>query len=71
MTLYLSSSEAAEHLGLSANTFRSYMRKGLAPEPDAVVGLARPVYGWLVQTLDYWQAHRLGRGRRTDLDSGL
>lgn len=68
MIRYLSSTEAAEAAGLSPNTFRSYMRKGLAPNPDVVVGARQPIYGWLPETVDHWMANRVGRGHRTDLE---
>ncbi|MFY9263238.1 MAG: transcriptional regulator [Actinomycetaceae bacterium] len=63
-TYYLSTSQAAEHLGIKPGTFRSYLQKGLTPEPDAYVGNAA---GWLPQTIDEWNAARPGRGARTDL----
>lgn len=71
-TTYLSSSEIATHLGLSANTIRSYLQKGLLPEPDVIIGAStsRPTQGWEQTTIDQWQANRPGRGARTDLKHG-
>ncbi|MDO4888172.1 MAG: transcriptional regulator [Actinomycetaceae bacterium] len=61
---YLSATEAAARLGIRPASFHSYVRKGLTPEPDALVGDVR---GWLPETIDEWNKHRPGRGARTDL----
>lgn len=62
---YLSLSDFAAHLGLSINTIRGYSEKGMLPEPDALTGLgAHSVRGWMVETIDKWQANLPGRGRR-------
>ena len=61
---YLSASEVAEKLGITINTFNSYRRKGLTPDPDAITGNA---HGWLPETIDEWNRNRPGRGARTDL----
>lgn len=65
MIRYLSVGEAAEHLGLSVNTVKGYVRRGLFAEPDAQTGTS--AFGWLPKTLDKWHAERPGRGARTDL----
>ena len=61
---YLSLSEFADRAGLSVATMKSYLRKGLLPDPDALVGRN---LGWKAETVDYWIHNRLGRGARTDL----
>lgn len=52
--------EAADRLGLSRSTLRTYR----FPDPDVQIGR---IVGWLPQTVDEWQANRPGRGARTDL----
>ncbi|MDO5701319.1 MAG: transcriptional regulator [Bowdeniella nasicola] len=65
MIEYLSTNGVAEHLGLSPHTVRKYHDEGRLAEPDAVIGKGRAKkYGWLVETIDAWQANRPGRGRR-------
>lgn len=53
--------EAADRLGLSRSTLRTY--RGF-PAPDVQIGR---IVGWLPQTVDEWQSNRPGRGARTDL----
>lgn len=68
MTTYLGIADLAERAGISPRTADGYRRKGLLPEPDAVITSGdRLVRGWLPETVDYWLAHRPGRGARTDL----
>ncbi|MDD7384776.1 MAG: transcriptional regulator [Actinomycetaceae bacterium] len=68
MIEYLGVKEFAERIGIGSGTVRSYLHKGLLPEPDALVGIGRrAVRGWLPETIDAWQANRPGRGARTDL----
>lgn len=65
---YLGLADVAARAGLSAGTVDNYRRKGYLPEPDAVITSGdRLVRGWLPETVDYWMAHRPGRGARTDL----
>lgn len=61
---YLSPAEAAKRVGITTDTFHSYRKKGLVPDPDAMIGTVR---GWLPETIDAWQKNRPGRGARTDL----
>ncbi|MCQ9368944.1 XRE family transcriptional regulator [Brevibacterium sp. 50QC2O2] len=56
-THYLSTAEVADYLGLAS---RGSLPNNL-PEPDAYVGRAR---GWLVETIDKWNAARPGKGGR-------
>jgi predicted DNA-binding transcriptional regulator AlpA len=65
--LYLSRGEIAERLGISLDTVKGYQRKGLLPEPDAMVGRNQ---GWLEATVDDWNKNRPGPGARTDLARG-
>ena len=46
---YLSLIEVANRLGLSFNTVKGYLRKGMLPPHDAEVGRNR---GWLPETID-------------------
>ena len=62
-TRYLSTQDAAELAGIGADTFRHYTNRGLAPEPDVIVGLGeRVTRGWTEQTIREWMANRPGRG---------
>ncbi len=63
-THYLSSSQVAELLGINPGTYRDYIAKGLAPEPDVTIG---KIAGWLPETIRDWDKKRPGRGARTDL----
>ncbi|OZC93501.1 hypothetical protein CH254_02285 [Rhodococcus sp. 06-412-2C] len=64
----MSRGEIAERLGLSLDTVKGYQRKGLLPEPDAMVGRNQ---GWLETTVDEWHKNRPGPGARTDLARAL
>lgn len=64
MITYRGPAEAAEYLGLSVHTIKSYVHQGRFATPDAKVGR---VAGWLDATLDEWAATRPGQGARTDL----
>lgn len=67
---YLSIDDVARHLGLSVFTVRAYYKQGRLPAPDAVIGLDpnnTQKTGWIIETIDTWNASRPGRGRRTDL----
>lgn len=61
---YLSRGEIAELLGISLDTLKGYDKRGLLPEPDALVGRNQ---GWLESTVTEWNNSRPGRGARTDL----
>lgn len=52
---YLDGAEAAQHLGLAAQTVRALRSRGVFAEPDVMVG-RNP--GWLRETLDRWKANR-------------
>lgn len=68
MITYLGAQAFAARVGLSVNTVRSYLAKGLLPVPDAVIVTARgELRGWLPETIDLWARSRPGRGARTDL----
>lgn len=65
---YLGAQAVAARVGLSVNTIRSYLAKGLLPEPDAVIVTSSgELRGWLPATIDQWASSRPGRGARTDL----
>lgn len=65
---YLSVSGFAERAGITPATARSYIRDGRMPAPDALTGEGKTAkQGWLPETVDYWMAHRVGQGTRTDL----
>lgn len=67
-TTYLGAQAFAARVGLSVNTIRSYLLKGLLPEPDAVIVTASgELRGWRPETIDQWARNRPGRGARTDL----
>lgn len=55
MITYLSRSELAERIGVAVGTLSRYK----LPEPDAKIGTTR---GWLPETIDAWNAGRLGSG---------
>lgn len=56
----LSTAEVAERTGVRMEAVRSMLRRGKFPEPDVVIGgtNARPVRGWMVETVDAWLASR-------------
>lgn len=65
---YLGAQAFAARVGLSVNTIRSYLAKGLLPEPDAaIVTASGELRGWLPETIDQWARSRPGQGARTDL----
>lgn len=65
---YLGTAAVAERVGLAVPTIRSYILKGLMPEPDVVISTpSGPLRGWTPETIDEWQCDRPGRGARTDL----
>lgn len=58
-TTYLATSAVAQRLGLAPATIRSYIKKGMMPEPDAILDdRGRMLRGWLPTTIDAWQASR-------------
>lgn len=60
---------AADYVGVSVNTWRPYVTRGQAPQPDRREirgGHAVPV--WRKKTLDDWIRSRPGPGARTDMD---
>ncbi len=60
---------AAEYLGISPGTWRSYVARGQAPKPDGIdEGFGRAY--WLTSKLKEWQDNRPGPGARTDLKKG-
>lgn len=59
---------AAAYVGVQPGTWRPYVKRGRAPQPDrreVAGGHALPV--WKRSTLDRWLANRPGQGARTDL----
>ena len=62
---YLGMTGIAEHTGLSVNTLKSYLRKGMLPAPDAVIeSPTGQIRGWTQETIDEWMTARPGRGNR-------
>ncbi len=52
---------AADYLGISGSTWRSYVARGQAPAADGKdEGFGKDY--WLKTTLDAWKASRPGRG---------
>jgi len=67
-TEFLGTAAAADRLGLTVPTIRSYILKGLMPDADAIITTpSGPLRGWAPETIDAWQASRPGQGARTDL----
>lgn len=63
---YMGMNAIAVHTGLSVNTLKSYLRKGLLPAPDAVIeSPSGQIRGWTQETIDEWMTSRPGRGNRT------
>lgn len=60
MIEYLTLHQVAGRIGVTYNTAKGYLRKGLLPEADAVIGSR---LGWLDETLNDWMDTRPGRGR--------
>lgn len=60
MIQYLTLHQVADRIGVTYNTAKGYLRKGLLPEADAVIGTR---LGWLDETLYEWMGTRPGRGR--------
>lgn len=67
MTEYLTTSAIGERIGVKPATVSAYIKKGMLPEPDAVMvgaGGAILTSGWLSETIDTWHANRPGKGGR-------
>ncbi|WAB10605.1 helix-turn-helix DNA binding domain protein [Gordonia phage Ecliptus] len=68
---YLSQRQVAERIGVVPSALGRYK----LPTPDVTIGPVDEdgtiprgtVRGWLPETIDEWNAHRPGRGARTDL----
>ncbi|MFB3070415.1 XRE family transcriptional regulator [Prescottella equi] len=60
MIEYLTLHQVAGRIGVTYNTAKGYLRKGLLPEADAAIGSR---LGWLDETLNDWMDTRPGRGR--------
>jgi len=60
----LTSTQAAQHAGLAASTFRDYVADDRAPGPDLKIGGRGH---WYESTIDEWLRTRPGQGARTDL----
>ena len=55
MSAWVSTRQAAEHLGLAPRTLiRMALTAGAAPAPMAAVGGRRPTYRWKLALLDGW-----------------
>lgn len=66
--LIVGNAAAAAYVGLRPDTWRPYVKRGKAPQPDDRVisgGFALPA--WRRSTLDSWIRSRPGQGARTDL----
>lgn len=70
MIEYLSLNGFSRRTGIARSTLAQYRHQGRLPEPDAIIGGdgRGGTHGWLPETVDYWAAHRIGQGRRTDLE---
>lgn len=64
----LTGPEAAARIGITAGTWRSYVKRGYAPAadvPDDERPANRRSPRWLASTVDHFTANRRGQGRRT------
>lgn len=60
---YMGVSAIAERTGLTVNTIKSYVRKGMLPEPDAVIeSPTGQIKGWKAETVEAWIDNRPGSG---------
>ena len=59
---FLSRSEFVERIGVKMDTLDRYK----LPGPDAIIGASgkRATSGWLLETVDAWNAARPGKGGR-------
>ena len=56
-------SAIAEKTGLTVNTIKSYIFKGMLPEPDAIIhSPTGQIRGWEEETIDRWIRER-ARGK--------
>jgi hypothetical protein len=62
----LGNADAAARVGLKPATWRAYVARGQAPEPDGREEVSGTPWWWPT-TLDAWMALRPGPGARTDL----
>lgn len=62
----LSVAAAAKMAGLKTDTFRAYVTRGHAPQPDGIDEVFGRRY-WYRATVQTWMDTRPGRGSRTDL----
>jgi hypothetical protein len=61
--MYMGVSAIAEKSGLTVNTIKSYIFKGMLPEPDAIIhSPSGQIRGWEETTIDQWLRGR-ARGR--------
>ena len=61
--MYMGVSAIAEKTGLTVNTVKSYIFKGILPEPDAFIhSPTGQIRGWEEKTIDQWIRER-GRGK--------
>lgn len=60
----LTNEDAAALAGISPGTWRNYVARGRAPQPDGRLGRTP---WWHRATIDTWVAARPGQGARTDL----
>lgn len=61
--MYMGVSAIAEKTGLTVNTIKSYIFKGMLPEPDAIIhSPTGQLRGWEEKTIDRWIRER-GRGK--------
>jgi hypothetical protein len=57
---------AAARAGVKPGTWRSYVARGQAPEPDGYEEVSGTPWWWPT-TIDFWLVNRPGPGTRTDL----
>jgi hypothetical protein len=57
---------AATLAGVKVDTWRSYVTRGQAPQPDGVDETFGRRY-WLRSTVQHWVDNRPGQGKRTDI----
>jgi len=58
---YLSTADIAERLGVTHSAVSQMKHRRLLPKPDAVIAGR---YGWLVKTIDQWEALRVREATR-------
>lgn len=61
----MGSTAAAAYVQISPSTWRAYVSRGQAPQPDGVDEDFGKAY-WLKSTLDKWEKSRPGRGWHGD-----